>query len=193
MTNIIHVGGWDGAEYAIHDGALLIFEPQAGPFAQLERNLGARPGVRLVHAAAGVDDGTATMYRVAPDHSSSLLEPGELRYGFLRNGTETVRVTTVDGEVARADVQFDGLRIDTQGWELEVLKGAHGTLRSLTWVEVELHDPSVYPGAATLEDIDAFMFDHGFERTAFDREHSDDLGDAAYRRIRRPVGETSVT
>ncbi len=181
--NVIHVGGWHGDEYADHDGYLLIFEPQARPFAQLQRNLGGRDGVRLVHAAAGAqEDGEATMYRLAPDHSSSLLEPGRLRPGFSRDGTEVVTVTTVDSETAQLACSFDVLRIDAQGAEINVLMGAPATLLMVDRVEVELHDAAVYPGAATLAELDMFLAAFGLERTGYDEAGSDDLADVVYER-----------
>lgn len=189
MSGIIHVGGWLGIEYRdwSPDRKLIVFEPQAGNFAQLEANLGGRPNVELVHAAVGAEPGTATLHVFDPSHSSSLLEPkvtqfatseiDEIRYV----GTEEVTVTTLDATVNGRN-GFDTLRIDTQGYELEVLRGATETLKRIERVELELHDPETYAGAAVLVDLDAFLTAHGFMRTGLDIEHSDGLGDAVYER-----------
>lgn len=176
MAGVIHVGAWNGQEYVGAGRRLLLFEPQARPFTELMANLRDQPGVTLVNAAAGADRGRATMYRVAPDHSSSLLQPRTLLHGFSFDGEEDVKVTTVDDEVAHLQLEgcFDELRVDTQGYELEVLKGARRTLRDLRRVECEIHNPDTYPGAATLEQLDAFLAADGFERVGVTDRPGDD-------------------
>ena len=184
MGGIIHVGGWEGLEYVDHDGPLVIFEPQRRAFQALSRNLGDRADVTLVHAAAGARTGHVTMFRVAPDHSSSLIEPGRLPSGHARDGEEDVLITTVDLIMnGMRLVGFDTLRIDTQGYELQVLKGAAATLNHLDRVEIEAHDPNVYPGAATVPDLDAFLTVRGFQRTALAAPGLDDIADVTYERV----------
>lgn len=173
---IIHAGAWDGREYAHTPPPLLLFEPQTGPFRRLQENC---PHALLVNAACGAKAGKATMHVHRLDHSSSLLAPAH--GDFI--GTTTVKVTTVDARV-KGDLrgQFSVLAIDTQGYELEVLKGATRTLKNLSKVEIELHDPGTYPGAASIEDLDAFLLPLGFERTVTTMPGRDDLGDLIYER-----------
>ncbi len=187
MGGLIHVGAWDGREYIGDHRRLLLFEPQAAAFAELEANLGDAPNVELVNAAAGAEEGPATMHVFEPNHSSSLLQPLVPRFStpvipeIAYVGTETVTVVTLDGYLGGRD-DFDTLRIDTQGYELEVLRGAMRTLRTLERVELELHDPNTYAGAAGLPELDEFMVSQGFTRTGLDTERSDGLGDATYER-----------
>ena len=176
MGGVIHVGAWIGAEYAGSGRRLMLFEPQAGPFAQLLAAFRDQPGVILIDAAAGAAPGRATMYRVTPDHSSSLLRPERLLDGFSLDGEEDVKLTTVDDEVAHFGLEgrFDEMRIDTQGYELEVLKGARRTLNDLTRVECEIHNPDSYPGAATVEQLDEYMNAAGFTRVSLTPRVGDD-------------------
>jgi len=185
MGGIIHIGAWEGEEYIGSGRKLLLFEPQERPFKRLMRNLGSQTGVYLWNYAAGAQAGTATMYRVDPDHSSSLLDPVGLRPDFNRAGEETVYVTTIDDTLEHLDMkgQYDILRLDAQGYELEALKGATATLADgIERVEVELHDPGTYPGAATLEQLDEFLEANGFARVALNTG-GDDLADAYYEKI----------
>lgn len=178
---LIHVGAWDGREYLDwpSDRKLLLFEPQAEAFDLLCANLGDRLNVDLRMLAVGAEPGTAEMHTVSPSHSSSLLEPGDPR--MATGATEAVLVTTLDAALDGSE-EYETLRIDTQGYELEVLRGAVETLASLKRIEVEIHDPAVYPGAAQLGEIDDFLDRHGFQRVSWDTESSDDLGDATYER-----------
>lgn len=163
MGGLIHVGANDGREYAdVQDQRLLLIEPQAGAFRALEENC---PHADLVHAACGAGPGMATIHTSEPSHSSSLLSCT----GSVFTGTETVQVATLDAIVDGRD-GFDALRIDTQGYELEVLKGAQQTLLSVSRVELEVHDPSTYAGAATLTELDGHLAVAGFTRVTPDGE-----------------------
>lgn len=175
MAGLIHVGAWDGREYIGDRRRLLLFEPQAKPFALLSRNFAGHLNVELVNAAVGATVGQATMHVFEPSHSSSLLKPR-----LACRATEAVRMVTLD-QWLKGREGYGTLRIDTQGYELEVLRGAPNTMRRmLKRVELELHDPSSYPGAATLADLDAFMEEQGWARTGVDVKGSDGLGDVVY-------------
>jgi FkbM family methyltransferase len=185
MAGIIHIGAWEGQEYIGSAHKLLLFEPQDRPFKQMMKNLADQPGVTLWNYAAGAEKGTATMYRVSPDHSSSMLQPASLRPDFQFDGEEAVHVVTIDDTIAHLKLagHYDVLRLDAQGYELEALKGATATLAAdIKRVEVELHDPNTYPGAATLEQLDEFLEANGFARVALNTG-GDDLADAYYEKI----------
>lgn len=179
MDGLIHVGGWEGLEYQGTARRLMIFEPQAEPFARLEARFDGYPNVALFNVALGARRGTATMHTADPSHSSSLLSPGPVPRPISFDGTEEVEVRTLD-EMMRDRHGFHTLRIDTQGYELEVLKGGEETLRGITRIEIEFHDPNAYLGAGSVEDTDAFLAAQGFTRIEFNQEQSDDLGDAVY-------------
>jgi FkbM family methyltransferase len=185
MSGIIHVGAWDGREYEEVAGPLLLIEPQAGPFNIMREKFKDRRDVELHCVAAGAEPGEATIHTAYPDHSSSLLHPkvasrfdGAIK--FARK-VEVVRMATLDS-IVRGRSDYNLLRVDTQGYELEVLRGATDTLFRLGRVEVEIHDPDVYDGAATLEQVDRLLAAAGFTRVDWDTEGSDDLGDAVYAR-----------
>jgi len=181
MAGLIHCGAWEGLEYRGSTYRLLLFEPQAEPFAALQANFAGCDNVELVNVALGAKDGEATMHTAHPSHSSSLLAPVQCDDHITFEGSETVKVTTLD-KAMKGHRGFDELRIDTQGYELEVLRGAPKTLKHIKRIELELHRPTSYPGAGSLEDIDAYLIPLGFVRTALDIENSDDLGDVTYER-----------
>jgi FkbM family methyltransferase len=55
------------------------------------------------------------------------------------------------------------LKVDTQGYEMEVLKGATSILRRTVALQLELSLTSVYEGAPTLLEMVSFMKDQGYE------------------------------
>lgn len=166
MGGLIHVGAWDGREYR-HlrnaDRKVMLFEPQVAPFAELERTYDDYENFELHHCALGTQEGEVTMHTALKTHSSSLLEPRLGCEGFA--GTETVRITTLDSVMAGRN-GYDTLIVDTQGYELEVLRGAEKTLEQINRVECEVHDPMTYPGAASVEAIDDYLTAHGFVQTS---------------------------
>lgn len=54
------------------------------------------------------------------------------------------------------------LKIDTQGYELEVLRGAGAFLQAIEYVYAEVQFTPLYDGAPLWTDITSFMIDNGF-------------------------------
>jgi len=169
MAGVIHVGAWTGDEYVSARGPLLLIEPQAGPFRVMKVRFHDRSDVEMHQVACGADRGTATLHIAHPDHSSSLLKPKVKTHGEIKfPGRRTVvDVCTLDS-IVRGRNGYDTLRIDVQGFEMEVLRGATDTLFRLSRVEVEVHDPNVYSGAASIDEIDSLLTVAGFDRTSWD-------------------------
>jgi hypothetical protein len=55
------------------------------------------------------------------------------------------------------------LKIDVQGFELSVLKGAAETLMNCAHVSVECSETELYVGQALSQDVTAFLTEHGFK------------------------------
>ena len=80
-------------------------------------------------------------------------------------GTEQVEVRTLD-EVAAPYVRADTrvfLKVDTQGFEHEVLKGARGLLPAVTAIQVELSLVPLYKGQILYRDLLARLESLGFQ------------------------------
>jgi FkbM family methyltransferase len=100
------------------------FEPSPTAFAQLRENTQRTPNLRLTNAGIGASAGLLSL--IENDHSnmSSFLKLGEAGWGEIVRETP-VPVITLDDYCADSSIEhIDLLKIDTQGYELEVLKGA---------------------------------------------------------------------
>jgi len=78
------------------------------------------------------------------------------------------KITKKEGTIDRllADIEFpsaDVLKIDTDGYDFDVLRGADALLRSIVAIEIEVqfHGPTG-PLANTFNNIDTFLRAHGF-------------------------------
>ncbi|MBT8340863.1 MAG: FkbM family methyltransferase [Desulfatitalea sp.] len=84
---------------------------------------------------------------------------------FVVDRTMRVKTTTLDSfflsnpALSRPDM----IKLDTQGTELSILKGAEACLKTASMVEVEVEFLPLYEGQALFEDVLAFMRSHGFE------------------------------
>lgn len=58
--------------------------------------------------------------------------------------------------------QVDFLKLDTQGSELEILKGSAQTLSKTSLVEIEVEFSPIYEGQPLFADVDTFMRANGF-------------------------------
>ena len=77
---------------------------------------------------------------------------------------EMVEVSTVDEFMAKLDLPaLDLLKVDTQGFDLAVLKGAGGALASgrVRTVLVELNFVRMYQGQASAQEITEYLAQHG--------------------------------
>ena len=76
---------------------------------------------------------------------------------------------------------YDFLHIDTQGYELEVLKGAVESLKFINEIECEVNYAELYEGCPMESEITDFLREQGFSLTGI-HMWCDNWGDATYKR-----------
>jgi hypothetical protein len=62
---------------------------------------------------------------------------------------------------------IDAMKMDVQGAELDILKGASTALESVRMLVAEVHLNKMYDGAALFGEVDGFLREHGFELWRF--------------------------
>lgn len=145
------------------------FEPGPATFHQLVKNTAHLERVHTNQTALGSQPGAATLMENTYKDMSSILAPSPAAWGKVEQ-TTTVTVGTVDGYCQDAGVdRIDVLKIDTQGYDLEVLRGSIKTLDAgrVRVVVVEVNYTELYQGGATLDEIYRFATDHRFRLKAF--------------------------
>jgi FkbM family methyltransferase len=151
-------------------GSLVGFEADPDECARL--NAGAAPGVeeRYEPLALAASDGLATLHLTADPESASLYPPSTeaiRRHPELwrhePRGTTTVHTTTLDGWAYSAQAgPIDVLKVDVQGAELDVLRGAQASLASVRMLELEVEFQPLYEGQPLFGDVDEFLRERGF-------------------------------
>jgi FkbM family methyltransferase len=156
-------------------GPVASFEPARAAYDQLDRRLAHDPRWRGFRYALGREPGTAELNLYTPDNSlNSLLGPsafGSDRFAALRlapqkEQVEVRRLDDVFADAVRPQVDpVTFLKLDTQGFDLEVLHGAHGVLDHIAALVTELPVMPIYEGMPPLVDALAELRDLGFEIT----------------------------
>ncbi len=152
------------------------FEPAPGPLARLRTLAAECPGIVPVGVAAGAASGHTDFY-VCEDHlMSSVLAPGDqiaYRYGDAARARDRIRVevVTLDDYARAAGLgRVDVLKLDVQGLELDVLRGAEGLLRAgVSAVLAEAQIATDYRGAANLTAISGYLESLGYGLFQFAR------------------------
>ena len=126
-----------------------------------------RQNVTLVETAVGETDSVAALHISRSADSSSLLPIGIRQKQFFG---KTQEVGIIDVKVQRLDDlqrlwlgrARQLLKIDVQGFELSVLRGAEETLRSCAYVYVECSEVILYEGQALRPEVQAYLEAQGF-------------------------------
>lgn len=140
-------------------------------FEPLETGKSARasadPSWNLVADFAG-DGASRTFYETESSPTSSLYEPNHDGIGDFTGLAEVCRVvSTRDVRTVRLDdviqepVHF--LKLDVQGAELDVLRGAERLLRDVLVIHSEVEFYPIYQGQPLFDSIFRFLRDRGFE------------------------------
>ena len=148
-------------------GRIISCEPLNGAFGELSKRAARHDGWLPVHTAVGSESGTTTINVSANSFSSSVLDMTEAHLsgapgsGYI--SSETVALTTVRDLVKEHSVVPSRtlLKIDTQGYEAEVLAGAGDLIDEFGAVQLELSFVELYAGQQLFDELYAFMRDHG--------------------------------
>jgi FkbM family methyltransferase len=168
----------DDLRAAGYTGEIVSFEPLAAACAELRRRTPADSRWELRQLALGDRAGEATIHQASCTATSSLLLPGEYLASRLAEArtvaVETVRVETLANvfapEWARRRIY---LKIDTQGFEMAVLRGAEAVLPRIHLLQVELSLRPLYEGETGGFEIMTHLQRRGFRLAGFEPGFSD--------------------
>lgn len=167
VSSILDVGGHCGdwaamARSAFPRADVLILEPQQQMKPSLDAFCAANPGCRWKNAAAGAAPGELTFHVWDDDTCSSFLPSVGMSFG-LQTRPRTVPVVTIDALLESGELKPPQVvKIDTQGFELEVLKGGS---RLFGTCELFILEATLIPFLKDMppaHEVLGFMLDRGY-------------------------------
>jgi FkbM family methyltransferase len=147
------------------------FEPSPEMFRRLGDLCAANPqfDIRSFHLALGERDERRAVRRY-PDGQYSAV-------GVTPGQRDEMDVTTLDAVVDAHATAPDLLKIDVEGMELAVLKGAQATLAgNVRTIVLEIHHHALAQRGETTVELEDILAGHGFELWSLDFERIGDLG-----------------
>lgn len=150
-------------------GRIVSFEPLPDASAELERAINGDSLWEGRNLALGEKDGQVTMNVSGNSVSSSVLS---MEQRAERAAPDSAYVDTCDVQMARLDsvapslLSPDGrihLKLDVQGYEMQVLQGATLTLPRIASVEAEMSLVPLYEGQALLPELIDHLSSEGFQ------------------------------
>ena len=144
------------------------FEPSSEVFTKL-RSRRYRSDVFLYNFTLGRQNSQEEFINYEDSRLSSffpLSTDEESQFGHLKiKAKESVEIKTIDWFLTRYQInEIDLLKIDTQGYDLQVLQGASESFRrgSIKNVYVELNFLKLYENQADAQQITRFLTEHNF-------------------------------
>lgn len=162
---VIDVGAFRGdfarsAKAAWPDANVVCFEPlEQRPAALANEDatwypvvLGASEGATTIHECEFLPSSSVLRMTEAHKEAFPYTREHQSRYVAMR------RLDEYRGVIVGPAL----LKIDTQGYELEVLRGAEDVLPLVAAVVLEVSWEELYEGAPSFEEVDAFLSERGF-------------------------------
>lgn len=156
-------------------GRIVSFEPVEAPFAALRARRPRDEQWVKLRSALGAEDGAKEINVFGSSELSSFHDPAFDRVAWEHAGsslverTETVPMARLDSVIDRCvegvPVPRVHLKLDTQGWDLEVLKGATRSLEIVETLQSELSVLPIYQGMTPWRDALSAYESLGFDLT----------------------------
>jgi len=160
-------------------GRIVSFEPLAEPFNQLKHTSSKDNLWSCENIAVGNFEGEASINISGRVTSSSLLKITERHVNAMPSSStvhvEKIQVARLDSLYSKFVKPYDRIymKLDVQGYEREVLKGATETLKQTHVLEVELSMVPMYEGAPVLSEMLTLLEGMGYVLVSFAPVFSD--------------------
>jgi FkbM family methyltransferase len=174
---IFDVGANLGASVAYYralypKARIYAFEPDPDTFARLARRHGRRANVTLINAGAGDKTEKRMLHRKAVSAVNSVFELDQSSEWAQRTPGMTalppaeIDLVRLDDVAETHGVEhIDFVKCDTQGFEPEVIKGAHRLLsnRQIGLIKLEVLPGRFYTRTVSLFELESAMGAHGYK------------------------------
>jgi FkbM family methyltransferase len=149
-----------------HSAKLLLIDPLNEAETYVNEQLGSRD-VMFHKCAVGAESGELILNVEEKMGRSTLLKVADINYEGEPLEQYKVQIKTLDAVVeSEKELGRLGIKIDTEGFELNVILGASKTLKSTDFVIAEVrHNHESFEGVYKLHEFVSAMHDNGFVLT----------------------------
>ncbi len=160
-------------------GKIISFEPLSSAFKQLEKNASRDTDWITRNMAIGDSDGETVINVAGNSLSSSVLE---MLPAHLKSAPESAYISTEKIAIKKVDTIFndfyeDGdqilLKIDTQGYEKNVLDGAELSIPKIKGIKLEMSLIPLYKGEMLFFEMVQYMESKKFKLYSLENTYSD--------------------
>ncbi len=150
---------------------IIAFEPILSHAKVSEDQARADPNWHVEDCALGATSGRSTLNVMVDDQFSSFLNPNHDEMTLFHDMNSVCRqieveVRTLDAIIPIVHKQYFPkniyLKLDTQGFDLEVIKGAERTLNDITALQFEASVRKIYDGAPRYDEVVRYCEQRGF-------------------------------
>jgi FkbM family methyltransferase len=158
---------------------IISFEPRKQAFLELQQKTINDPNWQCVNIALGNSEGTALINVAGNQTSSSLLAMSQLHVDIKPHsryiGHEEIVLKKLDSVIhdyiePQKEIY---LKIDTQGYEKQILQGAETSLPLIRVVQLEMSLAELYRGGTLIYEMIPFMESKGFFLSSIERGFHD--------------------
>ncbi len=145
------------------------FEPSPTTFATLKENTKKFSNSNIYNAGLGSKSDKLRFNENEHNQMSSFLELGEFGHGDIKKET-LVDVKTIDQIVEENSINIvDILKSDTQGYDLEIFKGAQNSIdnNKIGMIYFEIIFSKMYENLPTVSELFDFLSNNNFHLIAF--------------------------
>jgi len=173
VNTIIDIGANKGqfslaARHVYSDAAIISFEPLSGPAEIFNKLFKSDKKITLFQSAIGQKEENVVMHVSNRDDSSSILPIGKHQASIFP-GTEESHIENITISSLNQFIKYDDLKspvfvkIDVQGFELEVLKGSVDLLEYFDYIYVECSFIELYEKQALADEVITFLNNYSFK------------------------------
>ncbi|HEV2484003.1 MAG TPA: FkbM family methyltransferase [Terracidiphilus sp.] len=151
-----------------YKGRIWSYEPQHEAFASLDKSAASDPLWKAINSGCGAKASNAKINVAKNSHSSSLLPMLGVHSAnapeSMYVSQEAISLCSLDDSVIPSLKLEDKvwLKIDTQGYEGEVLKGATSLMPHVSALECELSLVPLYEGQLLIDEMITLIYQMGF-------------------------------
>ena len=172
INTILDIGANKGqfsltARHVFKDANIFSFEPLKNPIKKFIKLFNSDKKVTLFESAIGPKEEIVQMHVSNRDDSSSLLNIGKNQTtifpGTKEKSTEEIKVAPLSHFLTKEELIKPVLvKIDVQGFELEVLKGSVELIHNFDFIYVECSFVELYEGQALASEVISFLDNYSF-------------------------------